>query len=137
MILQIEPSTLCLVHRTPYRTFTDLIWVKICLFIRLHVDRELPLFGHELGQVMRESVSVVQPPSDITGQDFGTGRKLGDGAIEQLLPAVQCLQKLSLLLVNHVLDRFRIFAHFREESTKKLYDGVNLRYETDPLVKEI
>jgi len=75
---------------------------------------------------VRESVGIVQPPGDVSGKNFGAGRKLLDGSVEKLLAAVEGLEELGFLLVDDVLDGLGVFAHFGEKSSQKLDNCVYL-----------
>jgi hypothetical protein len=42
------------------------------LLVSLDVNCQLLFFGHQLGQIVRETVGVVQTPGDVTRKDFGS-----------------------------------------------------------------
>lgn len=47
------------------RTLTNL-GTQFCLLIDLHVNGEVPLLGHQLGQINWKAIGVIQPPGYIT-----------------------------------------------------------------------
>ena len=85
------------------------------LFVSLDINCELFFFGHQLGQIVGETISVVQPPGNVSWQDFGPLWQLGNRTIEKFVATVQGLQELRLLFVDDVLNGFGIFADLWEE----------------------
>ena len=96
-------------------------------FILLEIDSQSLLFSHELGQVERKSVRVVETPSDIalrkrlahifnvfphTRYDFVL--QVSGCSLEETSTAGERLQKLSLFVVNNVNHFLRIPSYFRK-----------------------
>lgn len=51
---------------------------QFCLLIDLHVNGEVPLLGHQLGQINWKAIGVIQPPGHITCRGEREERERGN-----------------------------------------------------------
>ena len=89
------------------------------------VDAQAGLLAHELAQIERKAVRVVQAPRHLARKDAHARVQLGDRLLEQALAARQRLEELRLLFVDHVLDVLRVLAHLGKRVAEQLDDHVD------------
>ncbi len=103
-------------------------------FIALRIDGHVSFFGHDLGEVDREAVGVMEFEGVDRGDPaiVGSLRRLG----EQLEAAVKGATEHLLLLSDDLLDPGHLLFHFRERITEDLDHGGNDAGEEGPLHAE-